>query len=384
MALPLWYTSGRTAAGDDAWKEDTLKKKIQIVVGFLLGIFLVWYLFRDIDLYKVGKHFANANWGWLFAAFVAIFLSFFTRTQRWGFIVRTAKPVSFGTLFNATQIGFLANYSLPARAGEVIRALVLSRRAQIPFSKCFAFVALDRVTDLFGLMATLLMTILFYHPTGTVILPEGMILPEFAKPLLEADKIRSGAELTGLALSVLIAGFVLLYVKQAFAVRTCRAVVGVFSEKLANKACEMLSHFAEGMHVFRSFRDMAQSIFWSLATWALAAVSFYFIFAAFGLNAPWYAMFVVLAVLAIAISLPGAPGFIGQYHIGVMLPLYMLVPGIPQDTAGAVAIMGHLLNLLGVVIVGIYALQSEHVGLLALQHEGEEVIEQIQEDAADA
>ena len=352
-----------------------MKKKIQVILGLLLGIFLVWFLFRDLEWEKVGQHFASANWGWLAAAFLVIVVSFFTRAQRWGYIVRTAKPVRFSTLFNATQIGFLANYSLPARAGEVIRALVLSRSAKIPFSKCFAFVALDRVTDLVGLLAVLLLTIAFFHPTGTVVLPPNMEVSDFAKPLLEADKIRAGAELTGVALTVLIAAFVVLYIKQDLAVRVCRAIVGLFSAKLADKACEMLTHFAEGMHVFRSARDMALSIFWSLATWALACLSFVFIFWAFGLETPWYASFVVLAGLSIAISLPGAPGFIGQYHAGVMLPLFMLLPGLSHDAASSVAIMGHLLNLLSVVIVGIYSLQREHVGLLALKEESEAAAE---------
>lgn len=353
-----------------------MKKKLQIAAGFLLGIFLVWFLFRGTDWGRVGSDIAGANWAWLGIGFAAVFASFFTRAQRWAYIVRTAKPVAFGVLFNATQIGFLANYTLPARAGEVIRALVLSRRAAIPFPKCFAFVALDRVTDLIGLLAVLIITIMFYRPEHAVVLPAGMQLPDFAQPLLEPDKIRAGTQLTGLGLTVIIAGMVLLYIKQNLFLRITHAVLRVFHLRLADWACGLLRHFAEGMHVFRSARDMALAIGWSLVTWALASLSFVAFIAAFHINAPWYACFVVLAVMSIAISLPGAPGFVGMYHMGVMLPLFMLVPGVPEDTARAVAIMAHLVNLVSVVIVGIYSLQREHVGLLALQHEGEEAAEQ--------
>ena len=350
-----------------------VKKKLQIIVGLLLGVFLVWFVFRGTNWSKVGGAIAGAHWGWLLVSFLAVMASFFTRTQRWSYIVRTAKPVPFRTLFNATQIGFLANFTLPARAGEVIRALVLGRKEQIPFSKCMAFVALDRVTDFFGLFAVLVVTIIFFHPAEAVKLPAGMEIPGWAQPLLEPNNIRLGAEFTFLLLAGFVAVLVLIYANQALAVRLCHAVVGLVSKKLAIWLGEMIVQFAEGLHVFRSGRDMAMAIGWSLLTWTLSGFCYWAIVLAFGLSAPWYAPCVILALLSIAITLPGAPGFIGQFHIGIILPLVLVVPGIDKDTASAVAILSHLINLGAVVMVGIYALHQEHLGLLSLQQESETI-----------
>lgn len=354
-----------------------VKKKLQIVVGLLLGVFLVWFVFRGTDWAKVGTAIAGAHWGWLAVSFLAVVASFFTRTQRWAYIVRTSKPVPYRTLFNATQIGFLANFTLPARAGEVIRALVLGRREKIPFSKCVAFVALDRVTDFFGLFAVLLVTILFFHPTEAVKLPAGMEIPAWAEPLLQPGYVRLGAEFTGLVLGVLVGSLVLIYANQRLAVRLCHAVVGVVSKGLAQRLGEMIVHFAEGLHIFRSWRDMARAIGWSLLTWSLSGLCYWAIVLAFGLSAPWYSAFVILALLSIAITLPGAPGFIGQFHIGIILPLVLVVPNIEKDVASAVAILSHLVNLGAVVLVGLYSLQQEHLGLLALQQEGEAAAESL-------
>lgn len=354
-----------------------MKKKLQIIVGLLLGMFLVWFVFHDTDWSKVGEAIANAHRGWLILSFLAVVASFFTRTQRWSYIVRTAKPVPYRTLFNATQIGFLANFTLPARAGEVIRALVLGRRERIPFSKCVAFVALDRVTDFFGLFAVLAITIVFFHPTAAVKLPPGMDIPAWAQPLLEPSNIRFGAEFTGLILCLLIGILLLIYVNQRLAVRLCRAIVGLISQRLADRLGEMVAQFAEGLHIFRSGRDMGLSILWSLITWGLSAICYWAIVKAFGLHAPWYAPCVILALLSIAITLPGAPGFIGQFQIGIILPLVLVVPDVAKDTASAIAILAHLINLGAVVLVGLYALQQEHMGLLALQQESEAAAESL-------
>jgi uncharacterized membrane protein YbhN (UPF0104 family) len=358
-----------------------LKKKIQIIAGLLLGAFLVWFLFRETDWAKVYELVLASDWRWLVAAFAAVMVSFGTRSQRWAYIVRAAKPVPFRTLFNATQIGFLGNYTLPARAGELIRALVLSRRERIPFTKCVAFVALDRVTDLFGLLAVMVVTIVAFRPEHAVVLPPGMELPDWARPLLEPDKLRVAAEVTGGVIALIVGALVVLYLNQPLALRVCGGIVGLVSKRLAARANEMLSHFAEGLHVFRSARDIALALLWSSFTWGLALVCFEAVFAAFHLDAPWYASSMVLAVMSVAISLPGAPGFIGQYHVGIMLPLFIMLPGLSLETASAVAILAHLINLAGVVIAGVYSLHSEHIGLLELQHESEEAAEHTQDPA---
>jgi len=342
-----------------------------MVLGLLLGGFLLWFLFKDTDWAKVRVALAEANWFWVFIAFVGVFLSFFTRTQRWGYIVRTAGPVSYRTLFNATQIGFLANYTLPGRVGEVVRALVLARSRKLPFSKCMAFVALDRVTDLAGLFITLVVSVVAFRPDKPITLPVGIDIPEWAHPLLDPQVIRQGAMMTAGVMGAFVAMLAVLYTNQWLFLRISDAIIGLVSKRLAGRVHDMVVHFAEGLHVFRSASDMLLALLWSLFTWTLAGLSFIAMFAAFSLELPWYAPFFILAMLSIAISFPGTPGFIGQYHIGIMLPLVILAPTIPNDTASAIAILVHLLNLAAVGIAGVYSLNDERVGLLGLQREAE-------------
>ncbi len=104
-----------------------MKKAVQIIVGLVIGALLLWWVFRDTDWAEVGTALGAVHWGWLAVATLFVLFSFITRILRWRYIVRTAKPVSFRSMFSATQIGFMANFILPGRAGEVIRALVLSR-----------------------------------------------------------------------------------------------------------------------------------------------------------------------------------------------------------------------------------------------------------------
>ncbi len=345
-----------------------MKKKIQIFAGVALGLVLLWVVFRDTNWSEVAAATRDVHWGWLLLSQVVIGFSFVARVWRWGYIVRTAQPVSFRHMFSATQIGFLGNFILPGRAGEVIRALALRRLTRIPFTKCFAFVALDRVTDLFGLIAIMFIAALAFRPQEAVN-PTGVSLPEWASPLLQPGAIRAATLSTVVALLVVVGAFVMLYLNQRLMLRISDACFSFVSERLAVRVHGLLRDFAEGMHVFRSFGDMSKSILFSLCVWALFALSYVCAIKAFGLDVPWYSPFVTLALLSVVIALPGAPGFVGQFHVAITASLVLVQPDIDLDVAKAFAIVGHLVNVVPVALAGIFCLWLEKLGLTELSRE---------------
>lgn len=342
-----------------------MKKKLQIGAGFLIAALLLWILFRDTDWQAVGRALREANWWWLLLSFLLVFATFVTRIRRWGFIVRTAQPVSFRTLFSATQIGFLANFTLPGRVGEVIRAVVLSRLTGLTFSRCFAFVALDRVTDLFGLMAVMLLSAVFFHPDGPVVIEE-------LGATIQPNAIRLGATSTGGLMVAIIVAFVLLYLNKGLALRVVDGTAGRISGVLGAKLRGMVEQFADGMHVFKSMGDMSRAIGWSLVTWAIGTGCYFCVLQAFAIDAPWYTAVVVMACLAVAISVPSTPGFVGLFEFAIVGALMVVAPDTDMDVAKAAAIIAHLINVVPVVMAGGFCLYTEDLGLLELRRESQE------------
>lgn len=348
-----------------------MKKYILAAAGLVFGTVLVWLLFRKADWGEVFAVIRGISLPWLALAHIPLLLAFPFRVQRWSYIVRAAQPVSFRKMFSATQIGFLANFVLPGRAGEAIRALVLTRLTDIKFSKSFAFVALDRVTDLFGLITVIAVSIVAFRPTGGV-----SISPDTfgtTNPITFTNRqYQMGAIGAGAFLFVVLTTFVLLYVRRAFVLRRVRAVLGVASPKLAEYVAGMLNHFADGLHVFRSPGDMFKAVLWSFLTWSVGMISMVCLLEAFAIDYPWYTPFVSQALLAVFIAAPNTPGFVGQFHVPIVLALVMTIPSIDTDAAKAYAIVFHLMQLPPVGILGAYCLMREHMGLLQLQSEGEE------------
>ena len=343
-----------------------MKKTIQIIIGVGLGAGLLWLVFRGTNWNEVLQAIAAANPLWLAVFLALILLSFVVRVQRWSYIVRTAKPVSFRHLFSATQIGFLANFTLPGRIGEVVRAIALTRLARLPFTKSFAMVILDRITDLFGLLAVVIVAIFAYTPENIPI-PESLSV--FGYKEFPARNIYYGEVLAIVSLVVLVSFFVLLYVKQALMLRVSDRFCSRFSHRLADKVHVSLQHFADGLHIFRSGSDMAKSIGFSLLVWSIAMLALTSMIKAFDVHVPWQGIFVIQLLLAVFISAPGAPGFVGQFHAPIVIGLVMFVPGIEDSKAKAIAIMAHLLNLIPVAVVGLVCLYVEKLGLVELARE---------------
>lgn len=354
-----------------------MKRYIQAAVAVVLAALLLWLLFRDTNWSEVFRSIREIDLFWLAAVHVPLLMTFPLRVKRWSYIVRASDPVSFRTMFSATQIGFLANFTLFGRVGEAVRALVLTRLTDIKFSKSLAMVALDRVADLMALMVVLLVTLAAYRPEETVVIP-----PETfgtAEPIaFTATQYNALSLAASLFLAFVLTCFVLLYTNRALVVRLSEKIIGIVSKRIGTYIAGAVDHFAHGLHIFRSPFDMAKALVYSLLTWLGGILAIQCMLYAFDIQGPWYTAVFMQALLSIFVAAPNTPGFVGQFHVPIVITLVMLVPDINVDKAKAYAIVMHLAQLPPVIALGVYFLVTDHMGLLQLSREGEELAEQVE------
>ncbi len=74
------------------------------------------------------------------------------------------------------------------------------------------------------------------------------------------------------------------------------------------------------------------------------------VMAAFGLDLPWYAPVLVVAVTALGTALPSSPAFVGTYHYFSALGVSFL--GVDQATAASFAIVAHAAAFVPFTLVG--------------------------------
>ncbi len=347
-----------------------MKRFIQVALTVVIAIVLVWLLFRGIRWADLLESVRTINILWLFVLQIPIWLSFFLRILRWRYIVRAVTPSTFRHMFSATQLGFLINFTVGLRLGEVVRALVLSRLSRVPFAKSLALAALDRVSDLVGLLSVMLVAAIAFRPDKDITVPPGTFGIQ-KPPSIPAAAVQTAGISAAILLVVLLGALVALYLNKQLVMRVIDGTVGHISQRLSRWLSHIAGQFAEGLHVFRSAGDLAKSTVFSLLTWACFVFALQCYIEAFHLTAPWYSPFVLEAILAVGVSVPGAPGLglLVNFSYPIVAALLILVPGISLADATAFALIAYVTNLLPVVILGVVCLQMEGLSFVELSRE---------------
>ncbi len=124
-----------------------LKKTLQFVVPFLLGVVILWFVFKDQDLEHIGNTLANAHYGWIVASSLAALLSHWLRALRWNMLMEPlGTPPSHSATFHAVMFGYLANLAFP-RMGEVTRCGAVARHSKLPVNGIIGTVIIERAID---------------------------------------------------------------------------------------------------------------------------------------------------------------------------------------------------------------------------------------------
>lgn len=139
-----------TETGDKGSKKSSLLNKFfKIVLPLALGIFIIYFLVRDINPNELWTVIKDANWGILAFSLIFGLLGNTLRGYRWKLFI---NPLGYtpktSNLCFAIYGGYAVNLILP-RAGEVWKCGIIAKEEKIPFSKLFGTMLLDRVFDLF-------------------------------------------------------------------------------------------------------------------------------------------------------------------------------------------------------------------------------------------
>jgi uncharacterized protein (TIRG00374 family) len=264
-----------------------------------IGISLVFLdlVFARIEWESMLAALAQANYWMLLPSFALVVLSLFLRTWRWQWLLRAVAEVPFGPAFRAANIGIGANMILPARAGEFLRAYVLGRATGTSKTAVFATLVVERIFDGLTILLSLLVVVLL-----------GVQSPELKRLGMVGGVFYLGA----------LAGVFIFYFRQAW---FASIIENLLPETWSVRALNLLGAFVEGLKVLRNGRQLLVVSLQSLLIWFVIGWSFYPVTLAFnfGDRVPLFTPFLLLPLLALGLTIPGAPGGVGiMVYMGVL------------------------------------------------------------------
>ena len=299
------------------------------LLGIAVGAIALGLALREIKPDALAAAFARAGLGSVVLGAAIHVLVQLLYALRWRVLL--ARPdLPAARALGVVGLGYLANYTLPGRPGELVRAGLVRGLAGVPFVLALASLLLEKVLD----GVTILGSALVYSLTGD--LPAGL---------------RTSIAL-GIGFFVVASSILLL----AGVAPLGRLPLTVWVRERADEVAGPVRNVARpgallALVVFGGLIFL--SILAQQATLSLAV----------GVPADPRAWLLLFAALGLASVVPGAPGYLGTYQLAAVLALGAF--GVEPEPAFAVATLYQLSRLLGSLVVGAWAASRE--GLSALR-----------------
>jgi uncharacterized protein (TIRG00374 family) len=328
------------------------KKSLHLIIGIGLIALSLFIAFRGVSPSQLMDALGEANYYYLIPAAILVLLSYLFRAMRWSFLVSTVKEVKTTDLFSPLMVGFMANM-LPARAGEFVRAFLLSKKVNISFTASFATIFIERLFDLTMVILLLAWVMLFMPEAFSSGSPE----------LVKNVKIFG---ITSLCLCLFIFMFSsLLQFKNDLAMKIVDFFIRPLPDRWKEKVIGMVHSFTDGLKIMKDKRGFIATVSLSVLVWVSFVLMYYPLYLAFGIAAelPMISSLIILCLtVAIFITVAPTPGFLGSYHLGCVAALHGIF-GIQKAVALSYGIVAWILAMgLTVLIGAIYAIK-DHISI---------------------
>ncbi len=331
-------------------------------LGVAVSVITLLVLVLLVDRRELWHALVTANYLYLAPAIIIYFIGQWFRSMRWQFLLSPVANIPVKRLYPVVIIGYMANNVLPARLGELVRALLLSQREPaVSAPASLATLSVERLYD------------------GLTLLTIGAV----AAPVLLAAGLFDGASASyrttaallavGVMLSfvVALAGFTALAVSQR-AVNGLITFTRILPGRFRPLAAEIIRGFVEGLGTLNSPRKHVTLFLISLPVW-LAEAGVYLILAySFDLHTYFPSFWLLgLAVLLVMVTsnlvtaIPASVGGIGPFEVVAQQTLVGL--GIGAAAAASYSVAVHLVALwLPVNLVGVALLLRLNLSLRGL------------------
>jgi hypothetical protein len=313
----------------------------KLVPGLIISAIAVAAILYFVDLKRLLGALQQADYRYI-ALFFGITVSWLAvRGLVWRTLLQ--EQASFSQVFLTLNEGYLLNNILPFRLGELGRAYLLSKKANLGFLQVLSTILIERALDVAFAAGLLFATLPF---------------------VMKASRAWQAAVVMG---SLVIIGLVLLYLlarNQSWASKQYDRLADRFPKLQRLIGQQQLTAFFTGLASLTDGRRFLKVILLMLVNWGIAMLQFFILLRGFlpGAQLLWAAF--TLAVMALGVAAPSSPGAVGVLEASVIGALSVF--GLDPSVTLAVALTAHLSNYLTTGLIGIYALAREGQSLAGL------------------
>jgi len=321
-------------------------KKWQFWLGVLVSVLFIGLALRGLRLDEFWNKVQTANYWWLLPSIAVYFVAVWVRAWRWHFLLVPVKKIPTKTIFPITTIGYMGNNIYPARAGEVLRAVVLKRREGVSISASLATIIVERIFD------------------GVVMLGFVFVnLPELAKLTGSSGFVGNIQQVAVIGTGVFIGAFVIFLLAAMFPQTTIKIgqwfIDRLLPQRLRQQTSGLMHKFLDGLAALRSPFNILMVFVTSLVIWLLETGKYWLVMHAFHFSVSFFTLMLMNGIVTLATTIPSAPGYIGTFDApGIAV---LIAYGVDQATAAGYTLVLHVALWLPITLLGAYFFTREGI-----------------------
>jgi hypothetical protein len=323
-------------------------KRWQFWLGLAISAIFLWSVLRDINFTTFWGEIRQANYWWLIPGVAVYFLAVWARAWRWHYLLRPLKAIPTRTMFPIVAIGYMGNNIYPARAGEVLRAMVLKRREGVDISASLATIIVERIFDGVVMLAFIFVNLgALARVTGGSGVAQGLSIQQIA---FWGSVVFFGA----------FVAFLLLAMFPRSSERLLTWAAGHLAPvRFRARIVETGNRFLGGLESLRSPLEILMVFLTSVVIWLLETGKYWFVMQAFNFQVSFFALMLMNGVVNLATTIPSAPGYIGTFDAPGIAVLEAY--GVPTAIATSYTFVLHIALWLPITALGAYYLAREGI-----------------------
>src|SRR6266498_4391998 len=319
-------------------------KKWQFWVGVLISAGFLYWAFSKLAWNEFWNSIQTANYWWLIPGIIVYFVAVWIRAWRWHYLLGPIKKIPTETMFPITAIGYMGNNIYPARAGEVLRAVILKRKEGVSVSASLATIIVERIFD-----GVVMLAFVFVN------------LPELAKLTGGSGFVGNIQQVAVIGTSLFIGALVIFLLAAMFPQITAKFGLQVIErltpQRLHSRIIGFMNRFLDGLASLRSPFNVLMVFFTSVIIWLLETGKYWLVMQAFPFHVSFFALMLMNGIVNLATTIPSAPGYIGTFDApGIAV---LTAYGVEHSVAAGYTLVLHVALWLPITLLGAYFLTRE-------------------------
>jgi hypothetical protein len=321
-------------------------KKWQFWLGVFVSLFFLYWALRGLHLADLLQVLSGANYWWLLPGIGVYFVAVWVRAWRWHYLLRPIKNIPTRRLFPTTVIGYLGNNIFPARAGELLRTVVLKKDEGVTISASLATIIVERIFDGVTMLAFIFVN-----------------LGEVAELTSSSGFVGNIHQVAIWGTGVFIAALFMFLIAAMYPDRSLNLIQRLAQRflpfRLRDKVVNLARQFLGGLAALRSPRAILMIFITSVFIWLLETLKYWFVMHAFPFTVSFFTLMLMNGIVNLATTIPSAPGYVGTFDAPGIAVLSAY--GVPKALAAGYTLVLHAALWLPVTALGAYYLLREGI-----------------------